>query len=301
MAVQILFTRNYAFVDGAFAAGALARFYATGTLTPVTVYSDDARTVPHPVPLVADASGRFPAVWGENGVNLKAVITEADGSAIDTYDPVVLGDISAQSASGISFAPVADNAATNVQDAIANNTASFVGLLPVVDPSGSANKFLKLDASGTTAIFADPTDQATFNTGTGLVETTITPAKLQAKLADAVPGFLNATGDAPTYSVRLWANLNGADPVAINESGNVATFTRSAAGVYEITFTDDMPVADYAVSFAGSRPSPGTTGQADGNIYINTQTASALNFTCVDGGSGGAATDLATICITIVC
>lgn len=84
------FTPNYAFSDGEFAPGALASFFLAGTTTPVTVYTDQARTIAHPTPVVADASGRFPAIWGEDGVNLKAVVTEADSSAIDTFDPVVM-------------------------------------------------------------------------------------------------------------------------------------------------------------------------------------------------------------------
>lgn len=84
------FTPNYAFSDGEFAPGALASFFLAGTTTPVTVYTDQARTIAHPTPVVADASGRFPTIWGEDGVNLKAVVTEADNSAIDTFDPVVM-------------------------------------------------------------------------------------------------------------------------------------------------------------------------------------------------------------------
>ena len=126
MAVIVRFTPNFAFTDGAFAPGAKVSFFLTGTTTPVTVYTDEARTIAHPTPLVADAAGQFPIVWGENGVNLKAVVTAADDSAIDTYDPVVLGNIDAQAASSISFTPVAGNAATEVQDAIANNTADIL-------------------------------------------------------------------------------------------------------------------------------------------------------------------------------
>lgn len=45
------------------AAGAKAYFYNAGTLTPLTVYTDSALTVPHPHPVVANGNGVFDAVY----------------------------------------------------------------------------------------------------------------------------------------------------------------------------------------------------------------------------------------------
>lgn len=118
MAVQLLYGQNFAFADGVFAPGALASFFLSGTTTPQTVYADEALTIPHPTPLVADASGRFPVVWGADGVNFKAVVTDASGASVFTQDKCVLGNVQLGSAEDISLAPVAGLTATDVQEAI---------------------------------------------------------------------------------------------------------------------------------------------------------------------------------------
>lgn len=43
--------------------GATAHFYAAGTETPITIYSDSALAVPHTNPVTADAAGAFPAIF----------------------------------------------------------------------------------------------------------------------------------------------------------------------------------------------------------------------------------------------
>jgi len=45
------------------ATGAKAYFYLGGTTTPLVVYQDAAESVPHPTPVRADASGRWPQVF----------------------------------------------------------------------------------------------------------------------------------------------------------------------------------------------------------------------------------------------
>lgn len=45
------------------AGGALAYFYVGGTTTPLTVFTADDGTTPHPWPVVADANGVFPQVF----------------------------------------------------------------------------------------------------------------------------------------------------------------------------------------------------------------------------------------------
>lgn len=45
------------------AAGAKAYFYVGGTITPLTVFTTDDGSAPHPWPVVADANGVFPAIF----------------------------------------------------------------------------------------------------------------------------------------------------------------------------------------------------------------------------------------------
>lgn len=99
--------------------GAKAYFFDTGTSTPQTVYADAALTTPHPVPLVADSSGVFPAVFAVGTPQVKVDITDADDVQLPGYpiDPAVLQSAQAN-ASEVSFTPTARISSTNVQDAI---------------------------------------------------------------------------------------------------------------------------------------------------------------------------------------
>lgn len=57
-----------------------------------------------------------------------------------------------------------------------------------------------------------------------------------------------ASGSAPSYSVRAWANFNGVGSISIRGQGNVASITDNATGDYTINFATAMPDANYAVA-----------------------------------------------------
>ena len=128
MAVQLQFTPNYAIDGGLVAGAATAEFYLSGTTTPVTVYSDEARSIPHDSPLSADAGGRFPTVWGESGVDVKAVVKDSGGATIYTVDKAVLGGIESTTAAQVAFVATASNPQTDVQAAIEQNSDAIAAL-----------------------------------------------------------------------------------------------------------------------------------------------------------------------------
>lgn len=91
-------------------AGAKAYFFKTGTTTPAVVYQDAAFTSPHAIPVVADASGIFPAIFANATPVLAMKITSATGSLaspIINIDPVN-GDSGGSSSAGAG-ANVVDN------------------------------------------------------------------------------------------------------------------------------------------------------------------------------------------------
>lgn len=65
--------------------GAKAYFYATGTLTPATIYSNSTLTTPRANPVVADSGGAFPAVYLDPEMVYRTIITSSDG-ATTLYD-----------------------------------------------------------------------------------------------------------------------------------------------------------------------------------------------------------------------
>lgn len=68
-------------------AGAKAYFYRTGTTTTKAVYSNEAMTIPHAQPVVADASGRWPAIWMATDEAYSVVITSSADVPIYSADP----------------------------------------------------------------------------------------------------------------------------------------------------------------------------------------------------------------------
>lgn len=84
-------------LDGRPLSGAQVETYTSGTSTPKAVYSDAALTVPHTNPVVADAAGRFPAMYLAGG-DYRVVLTDAADVVIATYDPVEGDDGSAGAA-----------------------------------------------------------------------------------------------------------------------------------------------------------------------------------------------------------
>jgi len=106
---------------------------------------------------------------------------------------------------------------------------------------------LGLGTAATTAAIPEQT-QTVFNAGTDTTESTITAAKLDAKVRDE----LNATGAAPMFACRAWVNFNGTGTVAIRASGNVSSITDNGIGDYTVNFTTAMQDVNYAVLGTGS-------------------------------------------------
>lgn len=69
------------------ASGAQAYFYAAGTSTPITVYSDDGLTTPRTQPVTATAAGRFPAIYLPY-TSYRVLITDASGVTIQDFDGI---------------------------------------------------------------------------------------------------------------------------------------------------------------------------------------------------------------------
>lgn len=117
MANTLLFTPSRALDANAYAApGATATFYAAGTMTLITVYSDEAGSIATTNPVVADANGIFPQTYA--AVEAKVIVRDAGGATLWTIDPVPSTSSAAVGASGVTFTPSAGIPETNVQDAI---------------------------------------------------------------------------------------------------------------------------------------------------------------------------------------
>lgn len=146
MSDQVSFTPQRALSSTiAASAGAKARFYQTGTVTPITVYADAAGTVPLAQPVVADAAGVFAQVFSTATTAVKAVVTAADDTALFTLDPCALTPTESGLASQVSVVPFTGVAATNVQAALqeiqANIGDQTTNAQTLVQTGGSANAY----------------------------------------------------------------------------------------------------------------------------------------------------------------
>lgn len=147
--------------------GALAYFYDAGTTTPRTVYADEALTVPHASPLVANSTGIFSQVFVGGG-GVRAIVKTAAGATLYDLDPAVKVPSGGAGAASVTFVPTPEIPKSNVQDAIAHlgnalpSSGSGLGQWLALSPvSGAA---LVLPAGGTLAYFA-----IRANTTTGVI------------------------------------------------------------------------------------------------------------------------------------
>lgn len=76
--------------------GAKWHFYATGTTTPQNVYTTSGLGVAHANPVVADASGKFAAIYFDASLAYRGVLKTSDGATtIFDIDPINAGVIAA--------------------------------------------------------------------------------------------------------------------------------------------------------------------------------------------------------------
>lgn len=106
-------------------ASALAYFYESGTTTPLAMYSDTGLSTLHDVPLEADSAGWFPQVFYSGATAVKVDVQTPAGASLPGYpiDPGYRLPTDTGAASAVTFSPITDNAATDVQAAIENENA----------------------------------------------------------------------------------------------------------------------------------------------------------------------------------
>jgi hypothetical protein len=116
----------------------------------------------------------------------------------------------------------------------------------------------------------------TFN-GTILQATALQTATLNA------PTGVLATQNGMTGIAKAWVNWSSSGTVTINASFNVSSVTRSAAGIYTITFTTAFPNANYCAACAAGNAGA-NTGYTGGFNIVPTTTTYGLQ-TLTGGGS----------------
>lgn len=214
--------------------GARLKFYIADTDTQVTVYSDAALTTPHDAAgIESDAAGNFAAAYYGGANDLKADATK-DGSSLPGFPvPRVIQVLDSSSgASNISFTPVTGNANTDVQAAIAANTAA---ILVIQDEDENARKLLT--SAGSSNAYTLTPGNAITAYAAGQVFTFV------ADRANTGAATLNVSGLGP----KDWQKYDDAAALAALASGDVAqgrVFTVMYDGTRFVTVSAIVPDDD---------------------------------------------------------
>lgn len=233
MADQQSFTQLRAYdTNGNPVAGAKAYFYLTGTLTLTTVYADEALTIPHPSPLVADAGGGFAQVFA-NG-SIKVNVTTSGGGVVPNYpiDPCWRSAGAISSAASVSFAPTTNIPTSDVQSAIVLvDTNSRTRDTSEAGLRAAADALLAPIASPTfTGVPAVPTATAGTNTTQAASTAFVTAAAMPIAIAGTGAGqflykFVGVSSSYILPSGGTWAYFY------IRRSTSTSGITSSGGGI----------------------------------------------------------------------
>lgn len=238
--------------------GARLKFYIADTDTEVTVYSDAALTTPHDAAgILSDAAGNFAAAYYGGANDLKADATK-DGSSLPGFPvPRVIQVLDSSSgASNISFTPVTGNANTDVQAAIAANTAA---ILVIQDEDENARKLLT--SAGSSNAYTLTPGNAITAYAAGQVFTFV------ADRANTGAATLNVSGLGP----KDWQKYDDAAALAALASGDVAqgrVFTVMYDGTRFVTVSAIVPDDD-----ALANNGDGVARRDNVKAYVDTQVA----------------------------
>jgi hypothetical protein len=195
----------------------------------------------------------------------------------------------AVSASGITSNELASNAVVTAKIADSNVTTAKIANGAVITEKIS-------DLAVTTIKLENSTSSATGVTTAKIADSNVTTAKLAnaSVVAEKLSGA--QTGTAPIFGVRAWGRFNGAGstPITPVYGGNIASITRSATGVYNVTFTTAMTNSNYSVVVTGLSPI-----QVNNQAYATPRVTSILTtgFT-MDFAS--ASSDVTIVCFQVV-
>jgi hypothetical protein len=111
--------------------GAKWKFYATGTLTPATVYSDEELSTSLGSVVTADAGGKFVAIYGDAAISYRAILTTSADIAVGyDFDPINTDALtilaSSSGAASVGFLQSGTSAvARTVQDKLRDSLSVF--------------------------------------------------------------------------------------------------------------------------------------------------------------------------------
>ena len=216
--------------------GAQAFFYIPGTTALRDVFADDAETILHPSPLLSNSAGVFPAIWCSQLV--KCTVLSPSGVTLSGY-PMQIAMRSFGGVSGaaqVTFAPTANIAAQNVQDAIELVKTQLAADIAVLQPADA--DLTALAALATTGFIARTAAGAVatraLTAGAGIAVTNSDGVAGNPTIASLGLGIAQSWQDvtASRALTTVYTNSTSApiEVSAICSFGNVTGFTEFYVG-----------------------------------------------------------------------
>ena len=197
-------------------AGAKLYFYTTGTTTAKNTFSEETLTTANANPVVANAAGRFGAIFLGSG-DYKVVLKDADDVEIWSADPVAKATTTAATTTVSGTVELA----TNAEGLTGTDTARVPPVSAVVQ---MIQQGFSYSAAGGTA-----------NALTG------TPSVLPTALANGMEAYVRAVSDNTGATTLNWATL-----------GVTAVKVRGAAGPVACAGGEIMATNLYRFVYSGS-------------------------------------------------
>lgn len=235
--------------------GAKLEFFITGTSTPLAVFTDNALTVAHTNPVIADSAGRFAPIYLQDA-DYKVILKDAADVVIDTIDPV--------------------------HGAAAGGDASNF----LVTPTGSATADTIADLFGLGAL---DTENVKLHGAKG-----DTVEKTDGTVTDASAVLSSTSVTFATTDVGKLISVEAAATAGVTITGAVAApidaaFQFDASGVGPAAFVDET--ADFnSATAADVLPFPATEAIGDRFYIGHVQTFSAVAITIDTSGTVGTVT-----------
>lgn len=261
MSEQLLYTPMRALdANGEPVPNARAYFYTSQTTDLIVGYSNTSLTSPHPSPLLADGNGVFAPVYFAAGTLVKVIVQDADGVELPGFplDPAQNFPTGSETAASIGYAATDNNSASNVQQAITNASDAAAAAQQDIDDLGTLAQRDEEDLAR---------EQSTWNAGESTSESTISPAKLDARLSV----YASPWGFVPSATYQDVTASRAADTSYRNETGSWIFVYIEASGnrtfsvsTDDVTFID-LPLVNAFGPLSAPIP-PGTYYKLDGTF-----------------------------------
>lgn len=117
----------------------------------------------------------------------------------------------------------------------------------------------------------------------------------------APPVIQNSSGTEIGQLCKAWVNFGYvASAIVVRSSFNVTSVTRNGTGDYTVTYTNNMPDANYAmIGTASDAASAASAPALSLNVYNGTTGQTASSVRVVQEVSTGAANDRPVMCVAV--